>query len=69
MIVPLNPLYFETIISGEGLSGLNKCTYILLVPAGQGAPAIKLKSVSSVASFTFDLHFAEWKPADVEFVP
>ena len=71
MIVPLATLgTVQDIISGEGLSGQNKCTYIIQAPAAQGAPAFSIKSITTPAAFTFDLHFAEWKgTSDINFVP
>jgi len=69
MLVPLATLgTVQDIVSGEGLSGTKKCTYILQAPANQGAPAFSVKSITTLAALTFDLHFAEWKAADVTFV-
>ena len=33
-----------------------------------GAPAFVVKGVSAPSAFTFDLHFAEWKTADVTYL-
>lgn len=33
-----------------------------------GAPAFVVKGVSAPSAFTFDLHFAEWKAADVAYL-
>jgi len=51
------------------MDGKKKCTYIIQAPATTGAPAFVVKGVSAPAAFTFDLHFAEWKTADIATMP
>jgi hypothetical protein len=50
------------------MDGKKKCTYIIQAPATTGAPAFVVKGVSAPSAFTFDLHFAEWKTADVTYL-
>jgi len=57
----------QDLVSGAGLSGTSKCTYILNAPANTGAPGFVLKGISN--ALPFDLHFAEWKSTDVTYVP
>ena len=67
MLVPIASLgSSQPIISGEGLKGITKCTYIIQIPAGQGAPAFSVSAITT--ALAFDLHFAEWKSSDVTFI-
>jgi hypothetical protein len=57
----------QDLVSGAGLSGLTKCTYILHAPANTGAPGFVVKVISD--ALPFDLHFAEWKSTDLTYIP
>ena len=59
----------QDLVSGVGMDGKKKCTYIIQAPATTGAPAFVVKGVSAPTAFTFDLHFAEWKTADIATMP
>jgi hypothetical protein len=55
--------------AGTGLAGTGKCTWIVHAAAGTGAPAFSVKSITAPATFTFDLHFAEWRTTDLIYLP
>lgn len=69
-----NPGESQDIVSGEGLKGTTKCTYIIRTGTALGAtggPAFSVKGINSILTnnLLFDLHFAEWRNADVSYLP
>ena len=64
----LGSLNAVTLSTGyDSFDGNKKCTYIVQVAAGAGAPGFKLKDTTN--QFNFDLQYIEFEDHEMDFLP